>query len=103
MALDMVVLCAKPDEGAIAHPWQLLMAGQLPVLGFFSMKWLPRAPRQTLYVLAVQAGQYSPQWPQSICSICKTVEIVEFAASLTTTSDCKCLLTTVTSELLVID
>jgi hypothetical protein len=42
------------DEGAAAHIWQLLMAGQMPVLLFFAVKWLPRAPRQTLYVLALQ-------------------------------------------------
>ena len=46
----------EADEGATAHIWQLLMAGQLPVLAFFAIKWLPRAPRQTLGVLAVQAG-----------------------------------------------
>ncbi|HEY1993438.1 MAG TPA: hypothetical protein VGG81_03470 [Edaphobacter sp.] len=46
----------QPDEGTAAHLWQLLMAGQLPVLLFFAIKWLPRAPRQTLYVLALQAG-----------------------------------------------
>jgi hypothetical protein len=46
----------QPDEGPAAHLWQLLMAGQLPVLLFFTIKWLPRAPRQTLYVLALQAG-----------------------------------------------
>jgi hypothetical protein len=28
----------------------------MPVLAFFAIKWLPRAPRQTLYVLALQAG-----------------------------------------------
>ncbi|MDR3774802.1 MAG: hypothetical protein P4L26_15715 [Terracidiphilus sp.] len=44
------------DEGAIAHLWQLLMAGQLPVLAFFAIKWLPRAPKPTLGVLALQAG-----------------------------------------------
>ena len=49
-------LVREPDEGAIAHLWQLLMAGQLPVLAFFAIKWLPRAPRQTLCVLALQAG-----------------------------------------------
>ena len=49
-------LVREPDEGAIAHLWQLLMAGQLPILAFFAIKWLPRAPRQTLYVLALQAG-----------------------------------------------
>jgi hypothetical protein len=49
-------LVREPDEGAAAHIWQLLMAGQLPVLAFFAIKWLPRAPRPTLYVLALQAG-----------------------------------------------
>jgi hypothetical protein len=46
----------QADEGTEAHLWQLLMAGQLPVLLFFAVKWLPRSPRQTLYVLALQAG-----------------------------------------------
>jgi hypothetical protein len=48
----------EADEGAAAHLWQLLMAGQIPVLGFFVLKWLPRAPRQTLPVLALQAGAF---------------------------------------------
>ncbi|HKW19592.1 MAG TPA: hypothetical protein VJO35_18935 [Terriglobales bacterium] len=46
----------ETDEGAVAHLWQLLMAGQLPVLAFFAIKWLPRAPRQTSFVLAIQIG-----------------------------------------------
>jgi len=49
-------LVPQGDEGAFAHIWQLLMAGQMPVLAFFAIKWLPRAPRQTLYVLALQVG-----------------------------------------------
>ena len=49
-------LVREPDEGLIAHLWQLLMAGQLPVLAFFAIKWLPRAPKQTLCVLVLQAG-----------------------------------------------
>jgi hypothetical protein len=44
------------DEGAAAHLWQLLMVLQTPVLLFFAIKWLPRAPRQSLYVIALQAG-----------------------------------------------
>jgi hypothetical protein len=48
----------EPDEGTAAHLWQILMAGQLPVLLFFAIKWLPRAPRQTLGVLALQAGAW---------------------------------------------
>jgi hypothetical protein len=46
----------ETDEGAIAHIWQLLMAGQLPILAYFVIRWLPRVPRQTLYVLALQVG-----------------------------------------------
>lgn len=44
----------EPDEGAAAHIWQLLMAGQVPVLAFYAIKWLPRAPAKALQVLAVQ-------------------------------------------------
>jgi uncharacterized membrane protein HdeD (DUF308 family) len=44
------------DEGAIAHIWQLLMAGQVPILAYFVIRWLPRIPRQTLFVLALQIG-----------------------------------------------
>ena len=46
----------EADEGATAHIWQILMAGQVPILAFFAIKWLPQAPRQTLKVLALQAG-----------------------------------------------
>jgi hypothetical protein len=46
----------EPDEGAAAHVWQLLMAGQLPVVAFFAITSLPRAPRAGLLILAVQAG-----------------------------------------------
>jgi hypothetical protein len=45
----------EPDEGTAAHIWQLLMAVQAPIIAFFAIKWLPRAPRQALYVLALQA------------------------------------------------
>jgi len=44
------------DEGTDAHIWQLLMAAQIPVLAFFAIKWLPRAPQLALKVLALQAG-----------------------------------------------
>lgn len=45
----------QADEGTAAHLWQLLMAGQIPVIAFFAIKWLPRGPRQALLVLVVQA------------------------------------------------
>lgn len=49
-------LVQRADEGAEAHIWQLLMAGQLPVLAFFAVKWLPRAPKQALCVLGLQVA-----------------------------------------------
>lgn len=45
----------EPDEGTAAHLWQLLMAGQMPVIAFFAVKWVSRTPRQALPVLALQA------------------------------------------------
>jgi hypothetical protein len=46
----------QADEGAVAHIWQLLMAGQLPVIAFFAIKWLPAEPGHALRVLALQAA-----------------------------------------------
>jgi hypothetical protein len=42
------------DEGTAAHLWQLLMAGQVPVVAYFAMKWLPRDRVHALRVLALQ-------------------------------------------------
>lgn len=44
----------QADEGAAAHLWQLLLAGQLPVIAFFVLRWLPRTPGPALLVLALQ-------------------------------------------------
>ena len=54
--IAVVGVARQADEGTAAHIWQLLIAGQMPVLLFFVIKWLPRTPRQTLCVLAVQAA-----------------------------------------------
>jgi hypothetical protein len=45
----------QADEGATAHIFQLLIAGQVPLVAFFAIKWLPRAPRFSVPVLALQA------------------------------------------------
>jgi hypothetical protein len=45
----------QADEGAAAHLWQLLMAGQIPIIAFFAIKWLPRTPGQALVILILQA------------------------------------------------
>jgi len=42
------------DEGTAAHIFQLLIAAQLPIVAYFAIKWVPRAPRQALIVLALQ-------------------------------------------------
>ena len=44
----------QPDEGAAAHIWQLLVGAQVPLIAFFLVKWLPRAPQAALRVLALQ-------------------------------------------------
>lgn len=46
----------QADEGATAHIFQLLIAAQLPLVAFFAIKWLPRAPRVSLCVLAIQVA-----------------------------------------------
>jgi hypothetical protein len=45
----------QADEGTAAHLWQLLMAAQIPIIGFFAIRWLPQSPRSALPVLALQA------------------------------------------------
>ncbi|MGD0796193.1 MAG: hypothetical protein ABR910_00595 [Acidobacteriaceae bacterium] len=73
-ALTMVLVCiaiglivhhpavpnpaVREDEGSIAHIWQLLMTVQMPIVLFFAVKWLRRAPGQTLRVLGLQAGAW---------------------------------------------
>lgn len=44
----------QADEGTAAHLWQLLMAGQVPVIAFFALKWVPAEPRKALPVVALQ-------------------------------------------------
>lgn len=46
----------EADEGTAAHLFQLLIAGQLPIVAVFAIKWLAQSPRQALQVLALQAA-----------------------------------------------
>jgi len=46
----------EADEGTAAHLWQILMAGQLPIIALFVIKWLPKDPKPALAVLTLQAG-----------------------------------------------
>jgi hypothetical protein len=56
IALAIGGVARETDEGTAAHIWQLLMGGQLPIVVYFAIKWLPQAPRQALYVLALQVA-----------------------------------------------
>ncbi len=44
----------EPDEGAAAHIFQLLIAGQVPILALFTIKWLRRDHRAGFSILALQ-------------------------------------------------
>lgn len=46
----------EADEGTAAHLFQILMAGQAPIIAYFAMRWLPQSPKQALEVLAIQVG-----------------------------------------------
>lgn len=46
----------SPDEGAVAHLWQLLMLGQVPLIALFALKYLRQAPAPSLTILALQAS-----------------------------------------------
>ncbi len=46
----------QADEGTAAHIWQILMAGQIPIIVFFAIKWLPRTPKQAMLVLVLQGS-----------------------------------------------
>jgi hypothetical protein len=43
------------DEGAAAHLFQLLMGGQVPIVAYFIIRWLPQKPKQALLVLLLQS------------------------------------------------
>jgi len=46
----------EADEGTTAHLFQILMAGQIPFILFFAIKWLRRTPAQAIQVLALQGA-----------------------------------------------
>lgn len=44
----------ETDEGTAAHLFQILIAGQLPVIAWFALRWMPRNRQAALNVLALQ-------------------------------------------------
>jgi hypothetical protein len=49
-------VASAADEGTAAHVFQLLLIGEIPLVLYFAIRWLPAFPRQGLAVLAVQGG-----------------------------------------------
>lgn len=45
----------EADEGAAAHLFQLLVAGQVPFIAFFAIKWIKQAPKCAWSILGLQA------------------------------------------------
>ncbi len=52
--IAVVGTARQVDEGTVAHLFQLLIVGQVPIMAFFAFKWLRRIPKQALAVLALQ-------------------------------------------------
>jgi hypothetical protein len=46
----------QADEGTGARLFQILMPLQVPIIGFFALKWLPRDRVPALEVLAIQCS-----------------------------------------------
>jgi hypothetical protein len=44
----------RADEGTAAHLFQLLMGGQLLVIAWFAVRWLPTRTREAIAVLCLQ-------------------------------------------------
>ena len=49
----------EADEGTVAHIWQLLMFGQLPIVGWFVIRRLRGDGSRGWRVLATQAAAYT--------------------------------------------
>ena len=54
IGLAQGTLVRQPDEGTVAHLFQLLMPLQLIVIAWFAVSWLPKRPRSAIPLLAIQ-------------------------------------------------
>jgi len=57
-AIHGITQTPNADEGAPARIFQLLMVGQFPIIAYFAIKWLPKRPKQSLFILALQAAAW---------------------------------------------
>jgi hypothetical protein len=54
--LAFVGAAPQADEGTEAHLWQLLMAGQVPIVAFFALTQVARNPGPALRLLGLQVA-----------------------------------------------
>lgn len=73
----------QADQGTAAHLWQLLIAGQLPGVAFFLIRWMSRQPGQALLVLAVQLAAPRRDLPSVVVAL-----VTEFRSE-SRTADCE--------------
>jgi len=52
----VIIGVQKPQatEGAAARIFQLLLAGQVPIAGYFAIKWFAQKPKQVLQIIVIQ-------------------------------------------------
>jgi len=44
----------QTDEGLAARIFQFLLVGQVPIVGYFAIRWYPKHPKQVLQVVIMQ-------------------------------------------------
>jgi hypothetical protein len=54
ITLSTVGLVRQADEGTEAHIFQLWLVLEAFLIAFFGFKWLPSAPKDALFILAIQ-------------------------------------------------
>ena len=46
----------EADEGTLARLWWLVMAAQVPLVAFYAITWLPRAPQVATWIVILQVA-----------------------------------------------
>lgn len=44
----------QQDEGTAAHLFQILMGGQVPIVGWFIVRWIHEEPKRVIQIAALQ-------------------------------------------------
>ena len=52
--IGIIGVVHEADEGTAAHIFQIWLVLEVLLVVFFAIKWLPRKPKEALFVLAIQ-------------------------------------------------